>query len=142
MTGAAFTVDGETYDISTMDAAEYEETYGTDEEEDEEDTSTEEEEDGLVYLIDEQKIDFDSVMTAVDALTIDSFTDEESGDTLEMSMAFTLSDEEYSSVEIEIYQYDSESCLVVQDGETVGLISRSLMVDLREGLTSIVLGLE
>ncbi|MCD8148369.1 MAG: DUF4340 domain-containing protein [Clostridiales bacterium] len=147
VTGFSFTVDGETYEVTAMDEAEYEETYGTDEEDETEDSSEDssedtEEESGYVYLIDEQKIDIDTAMTAVDALTIDSFTDEESGDTLELSITLQMSDEKYSSVAVEIYQYDSEDCLVLVDGEPVGLLERSLMVDLREALTTIVLGLE
>ncbi len=133
VTGISFTVDDETYEIDVMDAQEYAETYGTEDEA--------EEAEGCVYLIDEQEIDLDEVMDAVDELSIDSFTDEADVDTLEMSMTFTLSDEDYSSVEMDIYRYDSESCLVVVDGESVGYVSRSLMVELRECLTSIVLGL-
>ncbi|MCD8157224.1 MAG: DUF4340 domain-containing protein [Clostridiales bacterium] len=148
VSGISFTVDGSAYEVSVMDQAEYEETYGTEEEtdkesdeEDSEDSETTEE-DGYVYLISDQKVEFDAVMSAADALTIDSFTDEESGETLEMSLTLRFPNEEYSSVEVAIYQYDSESCLVAIDGETIGLISRSSMVDLREELTSVVLGLE
>ncbi len=145
VTGISFAVDGETYEVTVMDEAKYEETYGSDEDDEEtEDSSedSEEEESGYVYLINEQKINFDTAITAVDALTINSFTNEENGDTLELSMTLQLSDERYSSVEMEIYQYDSEDCLVLVDGEPVGLLERSLMADLREALTTIVLGLE
>ncbi len=134
VTGISFTVDDEAYEIDVMDAQEYAETYGTDDED--------EELEGYFYFINEQEIDLDDVMDAVEELSIDSFTDEADVDTLEMSMTFTLSDEDYPSVEMDIYRYDGESCLVVIDGNPVGYVSRSLMVELRECLTSIALGLE
>ncbi len=148
VTDLSFTVDGSTYEVTTMTRGEWnevleaqaEEDGETEESEGEEDEEIDEEE--IVYLMSNQEIDFDTTISAIDALEIDTFTDEESGSTQELSMTVTLDREEYNTVLITIYQYDGESCLVKMDGELVGLMPRSLMVDLREAVTSIVLGLE
>ncbi len=149
VTGVSVTIDGEVYDVSVMTRGELEEAVESDTEESEteetesgETETTEEDEDEIVYVMNGQEIDFDAVMTAADALEIDTFVEEETDKTQELSMTIALDSSAYPSVEVTIYQYDGESCLVAVDGETVGLMSRSLMVDLREAVTSIVLGLE
>ncbi|MCC8140142.1 MAG: DUF4340 domain-containing protein [Lachnospiraceae bacterium] len=137
VTGVSFTMNDATYEVSTMARGEWNELQEI-EEEDDEDIDEEE----IIYLMSEQEIDFDTAMSAVNALEIDRFTSEESASTQELSMTVYLDSEDYPSVTVTIYQYDGESCLVCLDGEQVGLMERSLMVDLREAVTSIVLGLE
>ncbi|MCD8098682.1 MAG: DUF4340 domain-containing protein [Lachnospiraceae bacterium] len=137
VTGVSFTMNDATYEVGTMTRGEWNELQEI-EEEDDEDID----EDEIIYLLSEQEIDFDTAMSAVNALEIDSFTSEESASTRELSMTVYLDSEDYPSVTVTIYQYDGESCLVYLDGEQVGLMERSLMVDLREAVTSIVLGLE
>ncbi len=137
VTDVSFTMNDTTYEVSTMTRGEWNELQEI-EEEDGEDID----EDEIIYLLSEQEIDFDTAMSAVNALEIDSFTSEESASTQELSMTVYLDSEDYPSVTVTIYQYDGENCLVYLDGEQVGLMERSLMVDLREAVTSIVLGLE
>ncbi|MCD8196851.1 MAG: DUF4340 domain-containing protein [Lachnospiraceae bacterium] len=137
VTGVSFTINGETYEVSAMTRGEWNELQEI-EEEDDEDID----EDEIIYLLSDQEIDFDTAMSAVNALEIDSFTSEESASTQELSMTVYLDSEDYPSVTVTIYQYDGEDCLVYLDGGQVGLMERSLMVDLREAVTSIVLGLE
>ncbi|MCD8018630.1 MAG: DUF4340 domain-containing protein [Clostridiales bacterium] len=139
VTSLSFTIDGETYDVSTMTWKEYKKTL-TDEEKEE--LSDDEDEPDIVYLINDQRVDFDTVIDAIDALAIETFDEEENSDTLELSVTINVDNDDYPSITADIYQYDGDSCLVVVDGETIGLMSRSLMVDLREGMTSITLGLE
>ena len=57
--------------------------------------------------------------------------------------AFTvhLDSEDYPTVSVTFYQYDGEDCLVQLDGQTLGLVSRSLVVDLTEAVNAITLGL-
>ncbi|MCC8162001.1 MAG: DUF4340 domain-containing protein [Lachnospiraceae bacterium] len=147
VTGVSFTMNDATYEVSTMTRGEWNELQEAAAEDsgEGEDTEAEDEdidEDEIIYLLSEQEIDFDTVMNAANALEIDSFTSEESSSTQELSMTVYLDSENYPSVTITIYQYDGESFLVYLDGEQVGLMERSLMVDLREAVTSIVLGLE
>ncbi|MCD8037696.1 MAG: hypothetical protein LUE96_01200 [Lachnospiraceae bacterium] len=95
-----------------------------------------------VYVLNGSEIDFEAVMTAADAMEIDTFAEDAADKTQELSMTVSLDRDDYSSVTVEIYQYDGESCLVLVDGETVGLMQRSMMVDLREAMTAIVLEME
>ncbi len=147
VTGVSFTMNDTTYEVSAMTRGEWNELLEAASEDSGESEDTEEEdedvdEDEIIYLLSEQEIDFDTAMSAVNALEIDSFTSGEDASTLELSMTVYLDNEDYPSVTVTIYQYDGENCLVYLDGEQVGLMERSLMVDLREAVTSIVLGLE
>ncbi len=135
VTGVTVTLDGTDYAVTVTDKA------PTESDEDDATDTTDTEEETLYYLLDGQEIDFDAVMDAVDALTINSFTDEAADGTQELALTVYLDNEDYPSVSVTIYQYDGEDCLVVLEGETLGLMSRDLMVDLREAMTSIVLGL-
>ncbi len=140
VTGIAFTLDDTVYDV-TVNRVEEEA-----EEEGEEDADAEAEEtenlEETVYELLGQEIDFSAAQDTVDALVIDSFTSESPERQLEVAMTISLENENYPSVTVEIYQIDGEECLAVLNGETLGRIERSLVVDLREALTSIVLGLE
>ncbi len=142
LTGLSFTLDGERYDVTVTTRGELAEAA---EEDADETGETEETEDydpeEIVYLLQGQEIDLDAVLDAADDLTINTFQQEQAGKTLEFALTVTLDREEYSSVTVQIYQYDGEDCLVFLDGSALGLMSRSLMVELREAATSIVLGL-
>jgi len=133
VTSLSFEIDGSTYDVDTMTWKEYKKTLKDDDDEEEAD---------IVYLIDDQRVDFDTVTEAIEALTINSFDDGGDTDTLEMSVTINVDNDDYPSVTAEIYRYDGDDCLVVVDGETVGLMSRSSMADLKEAVTSVTLGLE
>ncbi len=130
-----FTIDGETTEVTVMTWADYVEAYEIDEED------TDEEEATHVYLIGDTRLEFDDVKDALVGLEISSFNDESASSTLELAFTVNVDKEDYPSVTVEIYQVDGENCLVVIDGETVGYIQRSLMVELREAVTSILLGL-
>lgn len=51
-----------------------------------------------------------------------------------------LENENYPQVKVELYRCDGTNCLAVVDGETLGLVSRSSVVDLIEAVNSIILG--
>ncbi len=76
---------------------------------------------------------------AIDAVTAESFTDEEATGQLEISFTAYLDNENYEKVEVELYRYDGTYCLAVVDGEPVSLVLRSSVVDLIETINSIVL---
>ncbi len=172
VTGISVTIGDETYDIvfttrGELDAAEAEAEDGTEEDAtggdadadgadaetgdadadaDAADTAAsdtvEEDPDTPVYLLNGQEIDLTAFTDATNAMTIDTFTTEEPERDEEISVTFSLTGAKYTSVTVNAYQYDGENCLVTLDDETLGLMARSLMVDVREAVTSIVLGLD
>ncbi len=166
VTGASFEIDGEAYEVSIMTRGEWKEMQAsedseeesssdeTDTDESEEEATTEaeteteteseedEDDEEIIYILNGQEIDFAAVKSAANALDIESFTDDEPDKTEEISMTIYVDNSKYPSVEVTIYRYDGDYCLVLVDGETVGLMERSLMVDLREAVTSIVIGME
>lgn len=131
-------MNGESYDVDVMTRADWEETGNAGESDGDEEADGDE----PVYVLNGSEIDFEAVMTAADAMEIDTFAEDAADKTQELSMTVSLDRDDYSSVTVEIYQYDGESCLVLVDGETVGLMQRSMMVDLREAMTAIVLEME
>ncbi len=140
VTGMTISFDGDTYDFEVMLSSEYEGTDVSDSDDADTDDETSDEDDELVYLLDGEEVEFDEIMSAVNSLKYNSFSDEESDDDAELSFTVYLENDNYPSVSVDIYQYDGNSSIVAVDGETVGYIDRSDMVDLREAVTSIVLG--
>ncbi|MBQ5951980.1 MAG: hypothetical protein IJL66_07535, partial [Lachnospiraceae bacterium] len=69
-----------------------------------------------------------------------SFTSDLPEDKEEISLIFHLENENYPQVKVELYRCDGTNCLAVVDGETLGLVSRSSVVDLIEAVNSIILG--
>ncbi len=87
----------------------------------------------------EEELDIDEVLTALTALTADSFTDEEPADKEEISLTVYLDNESFPTVTVQLYRYDGSLCLAVVDGETVSLVARSAVMTLVEAIQSIVL---
>ena len=94
------------------------------------------------YAIGEEEVDFSAVTDAIDALSISEFSEEEPAKSEEITVTIHQDNEDYPEVSFTIYQYDGENCLVTFDGQPMGLVERSLAVDLTEAVNTIVLGLE
>lgn len=84
--------------------------------------------------------DMQSIQTALYALTAHTFSDSPPEGKVEICLTLHLSDENFSTVELCLYRYDGTSCLATLDGETIGLLSRSAVMDLVESIQAIVLG--
>lgn len=98
------------------------------------------EEDGeKTYLYGEEELDISDLQSALEALTSDSFTDEEPSDKEEIGLTLHLDNENYPEVTVDLYRYDGSYCLAVVDGEPVSLVERSYVVDLTEAVNAIVL---
>jgi len=90
----------------------------------------------------ETEVDLEDVRNAVDALSVNEFLNDQPTKSQEIELEFQYDDEQYPLLRIALYQYDGENCLAQCDGVTVGLLSRSLAVDLTEAVRAITLGLE
>ena len=114
-------------------------------EENEEDTSedasdnTSEEE--VKFYINGTEIDVSEIESQLDYLAINTFTDEKAEKPLELSFTINLSNEQYPSFKVDIYQYNGDDCLVYLNGNCLGLMSRTLAVALEESVNKIVLSL-
>ncbi len=85
------------------------------------------------------EVDGDTLSDVIEAVSAESFTDEEATGELEISFIAYLENDNYEQVEVELYRYDGTYCLAVIDGEPVSLVLRSSVVDLIETINAIVL---
>lgn len=98
---------------------------------------TADEDDGFSY--NGEAIDLESLTSALTALTIDSFTDE-TADGLAEELRLTLGlDGAIPEQNYTFYRYDGDHCLLAVDGDSVGLVPRSQVVDLIEAINAVVL---
>lgn len=86
-----------------------------------------------------EELDLYDLETALLSLTADSFTDELPGEVEEIGLTLHLDNENFPTVEVRLYRYDGNFCLVVVDGDPVSLVSRSSVMDLVEAVQAIVL---
>ena len=97
------------------------------------------EEDEQVWHYQDEEIELTDFESALLALTADSFTDELPGEVEEIGLTLHLDNENYPTVEIQLYRYDGSSCLAVIDGVPASLVSRSSVMELVEAVQAIVL---
>ena len=97
------------------------------------------EDDGNTYTVDDETVDFVTATSLIDSLSLTEVGDDYSKGTEELAFAITLNDEDATVVNVVLYQYDGDSCVVAVDGKTVGLCSRTSMSSLREEITSSIL---
>jgi len=98
-----------------------------------------EEEDELVYVYGTEEIDISSLQTAISSLEAYNFATDAPSDKEEISLTIYLNNENFPTVEIELYRHDGEYCMAVVDGETFALVERNEVVDLIEAVNEIVL---
>ena len=91
------------------------------------------------YYYNDEEIEIDDFKNALEALTADSFTDEQPAQKEEIALTLHLNNENYPQITIILYRYDGSYCLAEVDGETVSLVERSYVVDLIETVNAIVL---
>lgn len=96
---------------------------------------------GDTYKIGDDVVEFDDVKSAVDALKVNTFNSESPAKKQETAFTVHLDNDAYPTLTVTVYQYDGDNCLVQLDGTTLGLVSRSLVVDLTEAVNAITLGL-
>lgn len=101
--------------------------------------TSEKKRDERTYFYGEEELEITDFQNALEALSADSFTDEQPTQKEEISLIVHLDNENYSEVKIKLYRYSGTHCLAMVDGEPVSLINRSLVVDLIEAVHAIVL---
>lgn len=137
-------LDGKQYDLNRNgdedssedkeeDSEDAEETADESEDETSEETTTES------TSLDGSMISMDDFQSALEALTITEFTDQSADDKEEIALNLYLDNENNSCIRIVLYRYDGEYCLAEVDGQMIGLVNRSDVVDLVETVNSIVL---
>ncbi|WP_300282757.1 DUF4340 domain-containing protein [uncultured Subdoligranulum sp.] len=97
---------------------------------------------GDTYQIGDDVVEFDDVSAAVDGLVVNEFNAESPSKKQEAAFTVHLDNDAFPTLTVTVYQYDGDNCLVQLDGTTLGLVSRSLVVDLTEAVNAITLGLE
>lgn len=97
---------------------------------------------GDTYKIGDDVVEFDDVKDAVDGLKVNTFNSESPSKKEETTFTVHLKNDDFPTLTVTAYQYDGDNCLVQLDGTTLGLVSRSLVVDLTEAVNAITLGLD
>ena len=95
--------------------------------------------DDATYLLGEEEVEFDDVLSALSSLSADSFTQEQPTGQEEIRLTVHLDREELPSMEVALYRYDGSFCLAQVDGQSISLVPRSDVVDLIEAIHAIVL---
>lgn len=93
---------------------------------------------GKNYKLDGEKVEFDEVIRTVDELILNEEVEESKLQKEEVAFEIELNQKEYDRVSVSIYQYDGENCAVQVDGETVGLVTRELVVDFKEAVNKVI----
>ena len=99
-----------------------------------------EDESERVYSYNGEEITVTNLQSKAAALSVNSFTVDIPEGEEEIRLIFHLENENYPQVKVELYRCDGTNCLAVVDGVTLGLVSRSSVVDLIEAVNNIVLG--
>ncbi len=95
--------------------------------------------DGNTYTYEGSEVDFTSAASKIDSLSLTEAGSDYSKGKQELRLLLQLNDDNATSLDIILYQYDGDSCIATLDGETIGLVSRSSMSSLREDITSALL---
>ena len=93
-----------------------------------------------VWTWEGEEVDLSLVTEDLEGLTITDFSAQDKELTHELSITLYLDNESWPQISAELYQYDGSSCLIRRDGENLGLVSRSQMVDLKEAINTVILG--
>ncbi|MDO4281908.1 MAG: DUF4340 domain-containing protein [Peptococcaceae bacterium] len=101
--------------------------------------TSEEADDARTFSYDDEEIDTSDLQSALEALSVTEFTDEDASGEEELALTLRLDKEGVPEVTMTFYRIDGESCLAVIDGKTVGHVSRAAVIDLAEALRAIVL---
>ena len=120
-------------DIQSMDVFMDGKTYTIEVDGDEHDTD---------YLYNGEKIDDVTFGENFKSLKVSKFTQEQPTEKKELSIVVTAKDESIPQVEIDIYRYDGEECIVSVDNEPLGHLKRDKVISLKEAVNSVVLGKE
>ena len=93
---------------------------------------------GKTYKLDGETVEFDEVIRTIDDLILNEEVEESKLQKKEIAFEIELNQKEYDTVSVNIYQYDGENCAVQVDGETVGLVTRELVVDFKEAVNKVI----
>ncbi|QFJ55791.1 DUF4340 domain-containing protein [Pseudobutyrivibrio xylanivorans] len=95
--------------------------------------------DGNTYTLDGETVDFQTVSSKLDTISLTEVGDSYEKGEKELSLSVVLDDDNTTKVSLNFYRYDGDSCVVEMDGKVIGLCSRSSMSSLREEMTSAIL---
>ena len=95
------------------------------------------EDDPMTFTYRDQETDIASLLSTLDALTAEDFTEEAPTGKLELSVILTLRDGD--AVTVDLFRRSGTECLAAVDGKPVATVLRSQVVDLTEALNAIIL---
>lgn len=94
----------------------------------------------IYWLLGENEVDFDSVLSDLSAIsTTGSLNGQIEVETDEIAFVFHLNNSDYPEIALTFHQHNSTDCTVTLNGETRLLIPRSDVVDLKEAVLSLTL---
>lgn len=101
--------------------------------------TSETENEETIWYYQEKEVDVSELKSTLMLLEADGFTDENPNQKQEAALTVHLNNENFPTVQIELYRYDGSHCLAVVDGKPLAFVGRSSAVDLMEAVNGIVL---
>ena len=127
------TLDGSHYTLTTVKEETDEDGASSEE------TTAKQNSDEIVWYYNGQEIETDDLRSALLNLTAEDFTEDKPDGKEEISLTLHLKDENFPTVQLQLYRRDGSNCLAVVDGTPTALVKRVYMVDLMEAVNAIVL---
>lgn len=98
-------------------------------------------EDSTTWSYDGETVEDSTALTSgITALTASSFTSQEPQGEEEVRLLIYQKNENFPTVEVTLYRQNGTYCLAQVDGESMCLVERSTVVNLKEAINTIVLG--
>lgn len=98
--------------------------------------------DDIKYKYNSEYVELDEAMNQLDILTIQEFTNQSARKSRELKIIIHQNVENYEEIEISFYKEDGENSLVVVNGETLGFVKRSDVVNMIEEINQVLLDVE
>lgn len=94
----------------------------------------------VVFLLNAEEVRLGEVLNALENMASTGYANGTIPErSPEIRFTFDRNTETYSQVTLTLYRYDSNSCLVVMDGEATLFVAREDAVSLKEAVTALVL---
>ena len=95
----------------------------------------------ITYTVNGIEIEGSQIVSDISSLSVKEFDSSIEPGVSEFAITVVLNDDAATSLSIALYRVDGDSCLVSLNGETLGLVDRSLMTTLKEDFTKAILNL-
>ncbi len=95
----------------------------------------------VTYTVDGTEVSGSQIVNDITSLSVKEFDSTIEKGPEEFAITLVLNNDDKTSLKIELYRVDGDSCIATLNGETLGLIDRSFMTTLKEDFTTTILNI-